>query len=79
MNDTERVVQAVFTFVDGETISEGEARLIASQWHGGQACPLYAFASSGTILPDLADEITSQLPWEKLEVQALHAYVKENS
>lgn len=77
--DADRVAEAVFRFVDGETISEGEARLIASQWHGGQNSPLYAFASSGTILPDLADEITSQLPWEKLEVQALHAYIEENS
>jgi len=28
-------------------LTESEARLIASEWHGGQASALYAFASSG--------------------------------
>ncbi len=32
------------------------ARMIAGWFHGGQGSALYAFASSGTILPDAADE-----------------------
>lgn len=79
MSDEEKVVQAVFKFVDGETIDEGEARLIASHWHGGQSSALYAFASSGTILESLEGEITGELPWEKMEVQALLDYVQAQS
>jgi hypothetical protein len=42
-------------------IDEAEARHIASEWHGGQASPLYAFSSSGAILPGLQGEIDSYI------------------
>lgn len=32
-------------------------RQIAAQWHGGQASALYAFASTGTVLPGIEVEI----------------------
>jgi hypothetical protein len=38
-------------------LHESDARRIASEWHGGQASPLYAFSSTGTILPGLLSEI----------------------
>lgn len=78
MSDSERVSGIVFKFVDGEEITESDARLIASQWHGGQNTALYAFASSGTILPELLDEITCELPADKKECEALFFYVKEH-
>ena len=34
-------------------------RQIAAQWHGGQASALYAFASTGTVLPGIEAEIKS--------------------
>ena len=34
-----------------------QARAIASDWHGGQASPLYALASTGTVLPDAPREV----------------------
>lgn len=30
-----------------------DLRRVASEWHGGQTCPLYAFASTGSIAWDL--------------------------
>jgi hypothetical protein len=38
-------------------LSSDEAREIASQWHGGQSSPLYSFASSGYLHPDMEQEI----------------------
>jgi hypothetical protein len=35
----------VFTFV----VSDGKARRIASEWHGGMRSALYSFASSGAV------------------------------
>ena len=58
-------------------IDESEARLIASQWHGGQFSALYAFSSSGTILDALEGEITGELPAEKIELEALLDYLKK--
>ena len=37
---------------------ETTARVIASYWHGGQASALYAFTSTGTMVPGLGDEIS---------------------
>lgn len=37
-------------------ITNLEARVIASQWHGGQMSALYSFASCGAIRDDLSDE-----------------------
>ena len=39
------------------TADAQEYREIASLWHGGQASALYAYASSGTIVPGLSMEI----------------------
>jgi hypothetical protein len=36
---------SVFTYV----ISDGQARRIASEWHGGMGSALYSFASSGAV------------------------------
>lgn len=36
---------------------EARARTIAGDWHSGQASALYAFSSTGTILPELAGEV----------------------
>ena len=38
-------------------ITEAEARKIASEWHGGQWSPLYAFSSTGTIVSGINSEI----------------------
>jgi DNA-binding PadR family transcriptional regulator len=48
-------------------ISDGQARRIASEWHGGMSSALYALTSCGAIDLDRArDEITRELL--KLEV-----------
>lgn len=39
------------------TAESVDFRLIASEWHGGQASALYAYASSGSIVPGLCNEI----------------------
>lgn len=39
------------------TADAEEYREIAADWHGGQASALYAYASSGTIVPGLSMEI----------------------
>lgn len=41
--------------------SAAEARAIAADWHSGQWSALYAFASSGTILPELRAEVQTEL------------------
>jgi len=62
-------------------ITTSEARRIASEWHSGQASALYAFASSGSIAPNLAHEINTELaqavvPGEVIkELLALLEYV----
>lgn len=43
------------------TLTETGARTIASNWHGGQASPLYAFASSGAIVPGIIREIRNNI------------------
>lgn len=42
---------------DRRNISDSAARVIASQWHGGQASELYSFSSTGCIGEGLLDEI----------------------
>jgi len=37
-------------------ISTAKARRIASEWHGGQASALYAFASTGTVIAGFLGE-----------------------
>lgn len=43
----------------GETYHREELRQLAGEWHGGQWSALYAFSSSGTVVPGLATEAVS--------------------
>lgn len=64
-------------------------RDIAADWHGGQASPLYAFSSSGTVICGISSEIRQNLRTmergsrqgyggerERLRLVALLAYVE---
>lgn len=57
----------------------GLARRVASEWHSGPSSPLYAFASSGAILPGLAEEVDecrqAADTAEQSDVELLAAYV----
>ncbi len=48
--------------------AETAARAIAGYWHGGQSSALYAFTSSGTMLPGLAGEILRDLAEQAAEL-----------
>lgn len=39
------------------TISDGKARRLANEWHGGQSSPLYALSSSGAIVDGVLKEL----------------------
>lgn len=41
--------------------TDTRARKIASEWHGGQSSPLYALASTGSILDGISSEIVNNL------------------
>ncbi|MFF5990411.1 hypothetical protein [Prauserella flavalba] len=63
-------------------ISDGQARRIASEWHGGMSSALYSLASSGAIdLDRVRDEISREL-WKldvgevRRELLALDKYVR---
>lgn len=63
-------------------ISDGQARRIASDWHGGMSSALYSLASSGAIDLDRArDEISREL-WKldvgevRRQLLALDKYVR---
>lgn len=77
-NDTDRINYAIREADEsGQLIGEGTARLIASQWHGGQWSALYAFASTGTILEDLIHEIEDDLESDNEgHLSALAEYVR---
>lgn len=64
------------------TISDGEARRIASEWHGGQSSPLYALSSSGAIVAEVREEIEECRQAGTIESDAelprLDAYVAEH-
>ncbi|SEP50638.1 hypothetical protein SAMN04489732_114225 [Amycolatopsis saalfeldensis] len=63
-------------------ISDGQARRIASDWHGGMSSALYSLASSGAIDLDHArDEISRELQSldvgeVRRELLALDKYVR---
>ncbi len=62
MSDADIVRQAVADFHDHGRISNGQARVIASQWHGGQASALYSLTSCGAInVTKLTREIEANL------------------
>lgn len=63
-------------------ISDGQARRIASDWHGGMSSALYSLASSGAIdLDRVRDEISREL-WQldvgevRRELLALDKYAR---
>lgn len=61
----------------GTLPTDGEARVVASQWHGGQVSALYSLASCGAIRDDCADEIAFEFyKTGARELLALLAYVK---
>lgn len=51
---------------------------IAAEWHGGQTSALYAYASTGTIQPQLATEIRRCVPAAKAKelAELLRLYVE---
>jgi hypothetical protein len=62
-------------------VDEFTAREIASEWHGGQFMPLYAYSSSGTIVDGLDSEIDAALNGpaparEKQRLRELRAYLQ---
>lgn len=62
MSDEDIIQRAIARNLSGERITDGEARVIASQWHAGQSSALYALASSGAILKDdLLRELYSEM------------------
>jgi hypothetical protein len=42
-------------------IDHGQARRIASEWHGGGGTALYAFVSTGTVSADMRAEVRADL------------------
>lgn len=63
-------------------INDGQARRIASEWHGGMSSALYSLGSSGAIdLDRVRDEISREL-WQldvgevRRELLALDKYVR---
>ena len=80
MTDEYRIAQGIrAAIVSGGIIDDVTARLIASQWHGGQATALCSFATTGAITEDLLDEIESETETESEELAALHEYVEYHS
>lgn len=78
MSDSEIVAAAVAQWQQGHPITDGQARVIASQWHGGQTSALYSFASTGTIDAE-TDDTASRLVWEiTREIDAVGALVAES-
>lgn len=63
-----------------EIITDGQARRIASEWHGGQWSTLYSFTSTGAIdFQPLKDEILFELrdTEDQDELKALMRYVRD--
>jgi len=60
-SEEERYGHVDFGRQAASTISPVKARQIAADWHGGQATPLYSFASSGYLHPDLESDISKTL------------------
>ena len=78
MSDTTIISEAVTDWQQGHPITDLQARVIASAWHGGQASALYSLASCGAIRGDLESEIVSVIVEtgdETEELAALGAYV----
>lgn len=42
-------------------LDDAGARKIASEWRGGEGCPIAKFAETGAIVPGLAGELEAQI------------------
>mgnify|MGYP000389146669 CR=1 FL=1 len=80
--DDELIAAEINTSIEmEEAISPAAARMIASQFHGGQASDLYSFASTGYISETLRDDINrtyaefQDQPQEQEKIGALSVYV----
>lgn len=65
-------------------ITDGQARRIASEWHGGQGSALYSLVSCGAIQDGLLAEITRRRESpigarHRFDLLALEKYVRSNS
>lgn len=71
---------------ENRLVGDGAARVIASDWHGGQASQLYSFASTGAVVDcqglrteiqrELKDRLTDSE--EFLVLEALLSYVEHH-
>lgn len=84
MSDEDIVQAAVHEWQQGHPISDGQARVIANQWHGGQVTALCTLSTTGAIrLDDVRGEIEAEmarltdLP-EREEIEALLGYVERH-
>jgi hypothetical protein len=85
MSDFDKIDAHLSALADGDVISDACARMIASQWHGGQFSALYALASSGAIeAVDVSRElqgvqaVTQRPASHTAELNALAAYVRHH-
>lgn len=66
----------------GQVINDGQARVIASDWHGGQGSSMYSLTSCGAIDDRLHDEIEqaireASIGQRRLSLLALDRYVRQ--
>lgn len=80
MSDQDIIYDAVETFVNGGTITDLEARVIASAWNGGAGSPLASLATTGAISEGVFREIQTEVMHpsrtrpERRELNALADY-----
>lgn len=62
------------------TLTDAQARVVASWWHGGMCCPLYAMSSTGYIseatAPVIIDLLAEAPEAERAPLAGLLAYVE---
>jgi hypothetical protein len=58
------IAEAVAQWRQGHPITDLQARVIASSWHGGQTSALYSFASCGNTRNDPYSDECTELVWE---------------
>ena len=75
MSDQAIVDAAAKRHAQGLVINHLDARVIAAAWHGGQASPLCALATSGAIVEGIEDELSEC--GDAPELAALAAYVEQ--
>lgn len=59
MSDQDIIRAASKRWQARQEITDGQARVIASQWHGGQVSALCALATSGAITEDAQGEVNA--------------------